>query len=346
MAERLIDKLRQLLASAEGREVTLRQLRDELRLEPGSAAWESIRMSMKQLEKQKVVKPSGRSDGMYKVLLPIQPVVFSLDGDDKEGILAVRFPRSYIDDSSFGLEDFIELSEGDLVVVTGETNYGKTTIALTILGENLGLLKGNVLMGTEYTSSAGEISPKLKRRLRRMEWAKWIENGEPRFKLLPVEHDYEDYIIPDYLTVIDWLTLPGEYYMIDSVMKTIKNSIGRGLGVVVVQKNKGAEFAEGGQRSERYADLVLKIDRFGKDESILTIGKVKAAKGKSPSGRTFAFTITDYGANLQYIREVVKCPKCWARGYIKNQGEPKRCPVCQGKKFINKTEKEQPVKED
>jgi len=46
------------------------------------------------------------------------------------------------------------------------------------------------------------------------------------------------------------------------------------------------------------------------------------------------------------VREVVKCPKCWARGYIKNQGEPKRCPVCQGKKFINKTEKEQPVKED
>lgn len=338
MPERLIDKLRALLASAEGREVNLRQLRDELRLEPGTPAWESIRMSMSLLSTQKIVKPSGRSDGVYKVLIPIKPVVFSLDGDDKEGILPVRFPRSYIDDTTFGLEDMVELSVDDLVLVTGETNYGKTGIALSFLGENLDLLEGNLLMGSEYTSSAGEISPKLKRRLRRMDWAKWVENGVPRFKLLPVEHDYEDYVsqYPQHLVVIDWLTLPGEFFLIDSVMKTIKNGISGGLGVVVIQKNKGQEFAEGGQRSERCADLVLKIDRFGQFESMMTIGKVKAAKGASPTGRTFAFTITDYGANLQYIREVIKCPKCWAKGYIRKEGEAKKCPLCLGKKFIDK----------
>lgn len=336
MPERLIDKLRELLSSAEGREVSLRQLRDELRLQPGTPQWESIRMSMKLLSKQKVVKPSGRSDGVYKVLIPIKPVLFSLDGDDAEGILPVRFPRSYIDDTTFGLEDMVELSESDLVLITGETNYGKTTIALSTLGENLDLLFANTLMGSEYTSSAGEISPKLKRRLRRMNWVKWEKDGVMQFNLLPVEHDYEDYVEPGHLTIIDWLTLPGEYWMIDSVMKTIKNSIGRGLGVVVVQKNKGQEFAEGGQRSERVADLVLKIDRFGQYESMMTIGKVKAAKGMSPVGRTFAFTITDYGANLQYIREVVKCPKCWAKGYVRKDGEAKKCPICKGLKFVDK----------
>ena len=233
------------------------------------------------------------------------------------------------------MEDIVELSADDLILITGETNYGKTNIALSFLGENLDLFPTSVLMGSEYTSSAGEISPKLKRRLRRMDWAKWVNDGKPRFKLLPVENDYEDYIEANAFTVIDWISLPGEYYMIDTVMKTIKNYNDGGIVVAVIQKNKGAEFGEGGQRSERYADLVLKIDRFGDHESILTIGKVKSAKTKA-TGRTFAFTIRDYGANLENIREVVRCPKCWGRGYVGTGDNKKRCPSCEGRKFINK----------
>lgn len=339
MAERLIDKLRELLTSAEGRDVSLRQLRDELRLEPGTQAWESIRVSMLRLSEQNIVKPSGRNDGMYKVLIPVHPVHFSLDGEDKEGVLGVRHPRSYIDDTTFGLEDMVELSETDLVLLTGETNMGKTALALSYLGENLNLFPRSVLMGCEYTSSENEISPKLKRRLRRMDWAVWTENGKPRFELLPTEQDYQYWVAKDALTVIDWITLPGEFWMIDTVMKTIKNSIGRGLGVVVLQKNKGNEFAEGGQRSERVADLVLKVDRFGQYESILTIGKVKSPIGKSPVGKRFAFEIANYGANLQNIREVVKCPKCWTKGYVNVGGQKQRCPSCEGKKFIDKLTK-------
>ena len=171
-----------------------------------------------------------------------------------------------------------------------------------------------------------------------MDWVQWVDgNGKRKFELLPVGSDYEDYVEADCLNVIDWISLPGEYYLIDRVLNTIKDGVGlHGLSVTVIQKNKNAEFGEGGQRSERYADLVLKIDRYGENESILTIGKVKAAKGKSPTGRMWAFTITDYGANLQYIREVVRCPKCWGKGYIGRNSEKKRCPSCEGKKYIDK----------
>lgn len=337
MTERLSDKILEYLQTAVGREVNLRDIRLFLKIEPGSRDDQNLRVQMAiNMVRAKVVKPSGHGDGIYKVLEPVIPVNFSLDGDDKEGILDVHYPRSYIDDSTFGLEDMVELSESDLVEITGETNFGKTGIALSFLGENLGLYPKSVLMGSEYTSSEGEISPKLKRRLRRMDWAKWMDDkGKPRFKLLPVEHDYEDYVEHNGLTVIDWISLPGEYYLIDTVLKAIKNRVGRGLVVAVLQKNKDAEFAEGGQRAERYADLVLKIDRFGDSESILTIGKVKSAKGKA-TGRHFAFTITDYGANLQYIREVVRCIKCWGRGYVGGGDNKKRCPSCEGKKYIDK----------
>jgi len=336
MAERLIDKVREVLEGAEGKVIHLNELRRELMLQPRTPEWESIRKTMQLLSKDRVVKPSGLRDGNYKVLKPINCVPFTLDGDDKEGILDVRFPRSYIDDSSFDFQDNVELSEGDLILITGETNYGKTGIAVSFLAENLGLLEATDLMGSEYNSPDGQISPKFKRRLKRMNWAKWDDENGMRFNLWPIEHDYEDYIVPNHLTVIDWLTIPGEFWMIDTVMKTIKNSIGRGLAIVVTQKNKGAEFSEGGQRANRYADLVLKIDRFGDGESLLTVDKVKASKGKSPSGRTFAFGFADYGANLINIREVVKCPKCFKKGYVKVGNEYKRCPLCEGRKYIDK----------
>lgn len=336
LVERLSDRLLEYLRPAVGREVNLRDIRLFLRIEPGSKDDQNLRVQMSGImAKNKVVKPSGKGDGVYKVLEPVIPVKFSLDGTDQEGVLDVRFPRSYIDDTSFGLENFVELSQGDCVLITGETNYGKTAIALSFLGENLDLLPKSLLMGSEYTSSEGEISPKLKRRLRRMSWARWVDDkGEPRFDLLPIEHDYEDWVQKDGLTVIDWISLPGEYYLIDRLMKTIKNGVGDGIVIPVLQKNKGAEFAEGGQRSERYADLVLRIDRFGDSESLLTIGKVKASKGKTPTGRMWAFEIVDYGANLQNIREMVKCSKCWAKGYIRTGQESKRCPICQGKKYV------------
>lgn len=338
MAERLSDKIREYLATAQGRDINLKDVRIFLGIEPGSKEDQNMRTQMSStFVVDKTVKPSGKNDGWYKVLLPVEPIKFSLDGDSEEGILDVRFPRSYIDDSIFEFQGSVELSEGDLILITGETNFGKSGIAHSFLGENLGLLKESDLMGSECTSSDGQISKKLRRRFKRMNWVKWEdENGKIRFNLWSVEHDYEDYIIPNHLTVIDWLTIPGEFYLIDTVMKKIKNSIGRGLAVIVTQKNKGAEFSEGGQRANRYADLVLKIDRFGQNESLLTIDKVKAAKGKSPTGRTFVFGFADYGANLIGIREVVKCLKCWGKGYIREGQNNKRCPSCKGLKYIDK----------
>ena len=267
--------------------------------------YNKLRSIIHELCEQKVIKSCGRNDGTYKSIPKVEAVKW-WDDDINEEPLDFRFPRSYDDNTEFGIEDFVEVFAGDLVLITGDTNLGKTTIALSIMGENLGLMVA-ILMGSEYTASDGKISPKFKRRMRRMNWVEWMNgDGVPRFQWLPVGSDYEDYVEHDQLNVIDWISLPGEYYLIDRVMKSIKDRVGNGVAVVVLQKNKGQEFAEGGQRSERYADVVLKIDPYGDSgEGLLTIGKVKAPKGKA-TGRTFAFDIVDYGANLHRIREVVK----------------------------------------
>lgn len=334
MAERLSDRLKEYLSTAQGRVVNLKDIRVFLKIEPGSRDDQNLRTQMSTtMVSQRLVKPSGLNDANYKVLVPVEPVKW-WNGDIKQEPLDFRFPRCYEDNTEFGIEDMVEVFAGDLVLITGRSNFGKTAIALSIMGENLGLMPA-ILMGSEYTASNGKISPKFKRRMGRMDWVEWLNEGKPRFTLLPVGSDYEDYVEPNHLNVIDWISLPGEYYLIDRVMKAIKDRVGNGVAVAVTQKNKDAEFGEGGERSERYADVVLKIDSFGKDDSLLTIGRVKAPKGRA-TGRTFAFKIVDYGANLHDIREVVRCHKCWGRGYVRSGQNNIRCDACQGKKFVDR----------
>ena len=335
MSERLSDKLREYLQTAQGRIVNLKDIRIFLKIESGSKDDQNLRTQMATtMVTQRLVKPSGMNDANYKVLLPVVPVKW-WDGEIDENPLPFRFPQSYEDHTEFGIEDFVEVFAGDMILLTGRTNFGKTAVALSIMGENLGLMS-TLLMGSEYTASDGKISPKFKRRMKRMSWVNWMGGDDkPRFQLLPVGSDYEDYIEPDQLNIIDWISLPGEYYLIDRVMKAIKDRVGHGIAVVVIQKNKDAEFGEGGERSERYADVVLKIDAFGERESLLTIGKVKSPKGRA-TGRTFAFDIVDFGANLYNIREVVKCRKCWGKGYIRSGQNNIRCDGCQGLKYIDK----------
>jgi len=337
MTERLSDKVREYLSPAQGRTVYLKDIRTALRIEPGSKDDQNLRVLMAvNLVKDHTVKPSGKGDGGYKVIVPIDPIRFSLDGTDEEGIIDFKFPRSYIDDTAFNIEDLVEVSEGDMVGIFGETNMGKSCIAHSILGENLGLFTTKpLLMGNELTTSQDEIMPKIKRRLRRMDWVQWEdEKGEMRFDIMPVGADYEEYIRRDAINVIDWITLPGEYWMIDSVLKTMKDVVGKGVLVPVLQKKKHAEDPEGGERAKRHCDVELRIDSFG-TESILTIGKVKSAKTKA-SGRMWAFDIMNYGANLVNIREVVKCSNCWGKGYVGTGGNYKRCQSCEGRKYVNK----------
>ncbi len=329
MPEKVTQELIERLIDLEDDEFYVENLRKKHDIDPASS---SFKVAISRLVERRTLKRLSR--GLYRKVQKVEPVKW---WDGEEGVpLDFKFPRCYEDGSEFGIEDCVEVFAGDLILISGRSNYGKTCVALSILGENLGLfVKPAVLMGSEYTAANGKISPKFKRRMKRMNWVEWMNGDKPRFTLLPVGADYEDYIEPDTLNATDWISLPGEYYLIDRVMKAIKDRIGNGVAVAVLQKNKDAEWGEGGERTERYADVVLNIDAYGERESLLTIGKVKAPKGRA-TGRTWAFDIVDYGANLHNIREVVKCRKCWGKGYIRSGQNNIRCDGCQGKKYIDK----------
>lgn len=317
------------LEAFRGREVHIDTILKDNGLDNGQKA--NLRVLLcGRLREKRLTKPSGKRDGWIKVLRDIKPIKV---GDvDAAETYQLKFPRSYKDDTSFGLENLFVLSPGDQIVIAGSSNAGKSLFVINILGENV-LDVDCVLMGNEYANNDGFIMPRFYRRLKRMGWAPLFdEAGELTFELLPIHSDYEDYVQPGKLTMIDWISLRKDFYEITGLLEDIKRAAGRGVVITVLQKKADTPWGEGGERTERFADVYITIDKMGRHESRLTLGRVKEPKGKV-MGMMWGFETND-GANIFNIREIVTCKKCHGRGT--NFGN--LCDPCIGKGYIDKEE--------
>lgn len=327
MAEYLSDKLRDYLLTAQGRVVNLKDLRLELKINPDDSAWETLGREMRRLVSEKIVRPSGKNDGVYKVVTQVKPVKVFVDGRERRPPFDLIFPKDFDTGMEMDFAEHVIIREGDIVSIGGVSNYGKTAIAINFCGENIN--RHPVLMGNEYTTRVGdtdefEPTPRFMNRLDNMDWIEWVNGtGEEKFTLLPVREDYAEHIVKDKINIIDWINLDaGKLYDISKVMDDIKAEIGRGIAIPVLQKGEGTTSARGGQFAKDFTDCELLIDKYTETESMLTIGKVKEYT-KPVIGKKYAFGIV-HGAKIINFREIERCKHCWGKGYV--GGKP--CDEC------------------
>ena len=334
MSEITTNDIKDYLQKLEGREITLTQLRSEFNILPGSKSFDAVRNIMFQLGKQKIVKPTGRKAGNYKVITKVQPVqIFGIKRERRLPFDLI-FPKDFDTGMEMEFAEHIVIREHDLITIGGQSNWGKTTLALNFGGENIH--HRPVLMGNEYTTKVGETvqfepTPRLLNRLDAMTWIQWTdEQGFDKFTLLPVRDDYAEHIVKDKINIIDWINLDADrLYDISKIMDDIKAELGRGIGIIVLQKAEGTTAPRGGQFAKDFTDCELLIDKLSDRESLLTIGKVKEYT-KPVIGKTYAFSISQ-GVKIINFREVKKCPDCRGQGY--KAGKP--CETCNTKKFVD-----------
>jgi hypothetical protein len=321
--------IREYLKTQEGREITLDNIRKEFNILAGTKSFDLVRNIMFQLTTAKIVKPIGYRSGTYKVLVPVSNVaIFSVQRELIKPF-DLFFPRDYDTSQELDFAKHVVLREGDLILISGLSNYGKTCLALNFLAENLEY--SPVLMGNEYTNLDQEPTQRFLTRLSAINWVKWLtEDGKDRFTLLPVHDDHAEYVVKDKINIIDWINIEsGEHFMIGNILKDIKKNVGKGISIVAIQKAEGATAGRGGQFTKDYTDCELLIDKFTDMESLLTIGKVKESL-KSITGKTYAFAISQ-GIKIINFREVKNCSDCKGTKYVKGQ----KCITCQGKGKID-----------
>ncbi len=335
---RLVDRLKEFLKTAQGKDVSLSYLRSELKINPEKPEWENLRVEMWRLAKEKVVRPSGRNDGIYKVVAQVKPVRVFDKNRERRPPFELFFPKDSSREVEMDFAEDIVIREGDLVEIGGQSNYGKTCLALQFCGENI---KYNpILMGNEYTTRVGdtdefEPTPRFLNRLDNMDWVQWTNgDGSDAFTLLPVKEDYAEHIVKDKINIIDWINLKADrLYDISEVEESIKAELGRGIGIIVLQKGEG-DMARGGQFTKDFIDCELLIDKFTESESMLTIGKVKEYT-KPVMGRKFAFGMFK-GVRITNFREIVRCNICHGKKWKKAGNTSIPCEDCNKTGYVDK----------
>jgi hypothetical protein len=273
----------------------------------------------RKIDQEKLEKVSTSRGPLYKVLSLYNEVKIDwMNANDKD-IFPLLWPAAH-DDPSYFPWDNVMVSPGDLIVLGGETNKGKTCLCLNIVWDNMDAYPVTLMGNAEYSAA------KFKRRTKNMTWRDPAKDGKPKFELIRVTEDWKYSLRPDNINIIDWISLEGDFYRIGKLLEAMKSRMRGGVLIVSLQKGEGKAQAVGGHFTEDPADIYITMQA-----GHLTLKKVKEWKAPNPNGTLWAYDIID-GVRFAEIHQVLKCPACYGSGH-RGSGE---CDKCKGKGFIDK----------
>ena len=193
------------------------------------------------------------------------------------GVLPIRWP--------LGVEQFVNLFPGNMAVLAGSPNTGKTAFMLNFI-----YLNQDNFPIYYFCSEMGEVE--LRDRLDKfpgMDIQGW------HFQAVDRASDFADVIRPDCVNLIDYLEMTTELYMVNAYLTAISHKLGSGVAIVAIQKKQGATFGRGQEFGLEKPKLYLSLDK-GKLQIVK--GKSWAKKNVDPNGLQISFKIID-GCSLK-----------------------------------------------
>jgi len=190
----------------------------------------------------------------------------------KTGVLPIKWP--------LGIEKYVNLFPGNLAVVAGSPNAGKTGLLLNFIHLNQGQFPIYY-----FCSEMGDVE--LRDRLDKFPG---MDIDDWHFEAIERASDFSDVIRPDCVNVIDFLEMTTELYLVNTYLTAICQKLGSGIAVVALQKKQGATFGRGQEFGLEKPKLYVSLDK-GKLQIIK--GKSWATKNVDPNGLQASFKIVD-----------------------------------------------------
>ena len=186
------------------------------------------------------------------------------------GVLPIKWP--------LGIEKYVNLFPGNIAVVAGSPNAGKTALLLNFIH-----LNQEAFPVYYFCSEMGAVE--LRDRLDKFPG---MDVNDWKFEAIERAGDFADVIRPDCVNVIDYLEMTTELYLINTHLTAISHKVGNGLAIVAIQKKQGAQYGRGQEFGVEKPKLYLSMDK----------GKLQIVKGKSwatkkinPNGLQVSFKI-------------------------------------------------------
>lgn len=155
----------------------------------------------------------------------------------------------------FGMCEYVEIFPGDLIVIAGVKNAGKTAFALNFI-------KLNMKRWDSYYHSSELVKQTFKLRISKDEDFTLQDWSKVKMTSGLSMSNAKDRVVKDALNVFDYIEGDdGEFYKIPAAMARIHRALGDGIGVVCLQKPSTRDFARGGEGTKDKAALYLTIDK-------------------------------------------------------------------------------------
>ncbi|WP_415519298.1 MAG: bifunctional DNA primase/polymerase [Desulfovibrio aminophilus] len=202
----------------------------------------------------------------------------------------------------FGLSRLVDMMPGNIAVVAGEPNAGKTAFLLNVVRENMHKAQVHY-----FNSEMG--SQELRKRLAKFDMPldAWSFHAWER------TDNFQDAIRPGKgkLNIIDFLEVSEDFYRVGGMLKAIHDKLQGALAIVALQKNRGTDLGMGGGRSLEKPRLYLALE-----PGVVKIIKAKNWKtATNPNGLQLKFKTVD-GCKLIPQGDWHKAPEQF-RGRVK-----------------------------
>lgn len=233
----------------------------------------NVRTVLHRLKERGVIESTGKREGIYRRIQNTCPEMDWRAAPDNE--IAFKLP--------LGLNELVCLYGKSLIVIAGESNYGKSAIILNMIKDNM-----NEFPIHYFTSEFGPS--KMKKRFSLFED---VPLDAWKLKVYARAHDFHDAIRPDEINIIDWLWSGTAFYEAGGDLEKIFAKLHDGIAIVALQKDPGKEYGRGGAITKDLASLYLSVFP----------GEVKIVKAKdwktedNPNGKVLKLKIV-HGSKL------------------------------------------------
>lgn len=262
----LSDEIRDWVKTTEGYFQTT-EIHAELRLTTPEEKKACYSMLLRLAERGEIEK-HGQRRGCFRVVdSSCEDIDFLNAGD---AVVNVSWP--------FHLEKLVEIMPGNIIIVAGEPNAGKTAFLL-----NLARLNMHKYPVYYFSSEMG--SREMRKRLSKfnLPLSDWKIHAKERTS------NFADVVKPDAINIIDFLEVYDEFYRIGGMIREVYDKLKTGIAVIAIQKNKNVEYGLGGTRGLEKARLYVAME-----QNRARILKAKNwATDQNPNGMTVDFKLID-----------------------------------------------------
>jgi len=214
------------------------------------------RVILCRLVKEGIIERDPNRDGWFRRVENVAEDIDFLNAETKT--FNIKWP--------FQIEKLVEIMPGNIIILAGEVESGKTAVLLNVA--RLNLHKHAV-----YYFSSEMGASELRKRLTNFDHM--TLNQWKSLKAKSRSGDFHDVIAPNALNIIDFIEVHDEFYKIGAYLKKIHDKLDKGVAVVALQKPPGRDEGLGGQRSMEVARLYLSLSKEYPG------GRLKIVKGKN-----------------------------------------------------------------